>query len=192
LILRELKVASEARRNRLDEMIVECEALCNRSLQEIRASSYALYPPALQHLGLASTFRWYVADFTKQTGIQVYLSFADNIDRLPLEMEIDLFRVLEEGLSNVARHSGSTTASVRVATESDEMLLQISDNGRGFPNGGESFVQTDSERRTGIGILEMRQRVRHFGGSLEISSTPKGSLLKARIPIPLASQARTN
>jgi len=192
LILRELKAASEVRRNRLDELIVECETLCNRSLQEIRASSYALYPPALQHLGLASTFRWYVDHFTKQTGIQVGLFFADNIDRLPVEMEIDLFRVLQGGLSNVARHSGSLTASVRVATESDEMFLQISDNGHGFPVDRDSFAQTDSDRRTGIGILEMRQRLRHFGGSLEISSTTKGSLLKARIPIPLASQTRTN
>jgi PAS domain S-box-containing protein len=192
LILRELKAASEVRRNRLDELILECEALCNRSLQEVRASSYALYPPALQHLGLASTFRWYVDDFTKQTGIQVGLFFADNIDRLPLEMEIDLFRVLQEGLSNVARHSGSNTASVRVATESDEMLLQISDNGHGFPADKDSFQTGSAERRTGIGILEMRQRLRHFGGSLEISSTTKGSLLKARIPIPLASQTRTN
>ena len=181
-VLRELKGHSQSTgeaRSRFDGLLTECESLCQKSLREIRESSYSLHPPALHHLGLVSTLRWYVDGFAKRSGIQVRLVVAEDIARLPLEMETDLFRVVQEGLANVARHSGSGTAVLRLERRSDEIVLQIKDSGHGFP--ASEFGR--SESWTGLGIPEMRQRLRQFGGSLEINSTSEGTLLVARVPL---------
>ena len=114
------------------EVLAECQALCEQALQEIRTLSYLLHPPILDQAGLASALSWYTEGFSKRSGIDVRLVIPQEFDRLPREMETDLFRIVQESLSNIHRHSGSNTASVRLEKQTTQVVLQIRDQGRGI------------------------------------------------------------
>jgi PAS domain S-box-containing protein len=165
-----------------EALLTECETLCERSLREIRSSSYSLHPPALHELGVIPTLRWYIEGFAKRSGIQVQLSITGDVKRLPLEMETYIFRVVQEGLTNVARHSRSPVAIVRVKGSASEIVFEIEHHGRGF-DASTVAGQPNTELWPGLGLQEMRQRLRQFGGSLEIRPAEKGTLLVARVPI---------
>jgi PAS domain S-box-containing protein len=176
-----------------EALLTECETLCERSLREIRSSSYSLYPPALHELGVIPTLRWYIEGFAKRSGIQVQLSITGDVKRLPLDMETYIFRVVQEGLTNVARHTGSRTATVRVKGGTTEIVFEIEHQGRGF-EASTGAGQSNTEQWPGLGLQEMRQRLRQFGGCLEIRATEKGTLLVARLPVrgvEISSEAST-
>src|SRR5436190_5113842 len=166
------------------QLIEECESLGNKTLQEIRTLSYLLHPPLLDEAGLVSALQWYVQGFSKRSGIYVDV-FAEPIDRLPADFEIALFRIVQEALTNVLRHSGSETASIRLEHRSGEIFLEIRDKGSGLAakkNAGES---NDSEEliEMGVGIPGMQQRLRQLGGRLEIDSNNEGTKITAVVPI---------
>jgi two-component system, NarL family, sensor kinase len=162
-------------------LIDECESLGNESLQEIRTLSYLLHPPLLDEAGLVSALQWYVQGFTKRSGIYVDL-VAQPMDRLPADVELAFFRIVQESLTNVRRHSGSETASIRLETKSGEILLQIQDRGRGLP-AQKTSDDVDDIIEMGVGIPGMQQRLRQLGGTLEIDSNSEGTTITAMVPI---------
>jgi len=163
------------------EILNECHDLCERSLQEVRTLSYLLHPPELKRTGLIPTLQWYVAGFAKRTGIAVTFEATPDVDRLPAEMEVDLFRVVQEGLFNVFKHSGSRSANVRVEKCRDEIVLRIKDSGNGLRNWN---AHPENGPQLGVGIPSIRERLRRLGGNLRIESHDDGVILVAQVSVP--------
>ena len=153
-------------------LLADCHSLCEQSLEQILTTSNLLHPPILDELGLAACLRQYIFDFRKRSGIRVAFETRSEIGRLPHEMETHLFRVAQEGLTNIALHSGSLKAIVRLERQADHVNLQIEDFGEG--------VHT---AEAGLGILAMQQRLQKIGGCLEIRSSNRGTILVARVRI---------
>ena len=178
----QLRRQSFARSSEPGRLLEECEWLCEQSLQEIRTLSYLLHPPLLGEAGLMSALQWYVEGFTKRTGIFVDLIVLENIGRLPSEVEIALFRIVQEGLTNIRRHSGSETASIRLEQRAGAVFLEIRDRGCGMLT-GEGREGGEGNRGLGVGIPGMRQRLHQLGGRLEIESNNEGTTVRAVVPV---------
>ncbi len=163
------------------ESFADVIALVEKCFKETRTISYLLHPPLLEELGLNSAVNWYVAGFAQRTGIQVNLDMAHSLQRLPMNLEILLFRILQEALANVHRHSHSPSVDVRSEIGSDVVLLQVKDRGRGIP--AHLLEQYKSGVGTGVGLRSMRERVGEVGGKLEIESDHLGTLIRATIPL---------
>lgn len=159
---------------KLDEA-AEITKVCS---SEIRTISHLLHPPLLEEMGLAPAIRWYVEGFVARSGIRVSIDLAEEFDRLGNDAELALFRVLQESLTNIHRHSGSTTATVRVRADSGQVLLEIEDQGRGRGEDNGS----SSRSGPGIGTLGMRERLNELAGVLEIASDESGTRVRAVIP----------
>jgi PAS domain S-box-containing protein len=160
----------------------ECREIVDRCLTETRTISYLLHPPLLDEAGFGSAARWYVEGFAQRSGIQVNLNLPENLGRLQEEVEIAMFRALQEGLTNVHRHSSGTMVDIRVALDTSHVRLEIQDNGHGIPRHTLDHL-LDGEAGAGIGIAGMRERVRELGGSLQIESDGDGTLLKLGLPL---------
>ncbi|PYS70092.1 MAG: hypothetical protein DMF69_14730 [Acidobacteria bacterium] len=163
------------------QLVDECQSLCDQSLQEIRTLSYLLHPPLLDQAGLVSALQWYVEGFRKRSGVYVDV-MATPIGRLPGDVEMALFRVVQEALTNVRRHARSATASIRLERKNGHVILEIKDQGRGIPllkrrDDSGSLIET------GVGIPGMRQRLLQLGGRLEIVTHDQGTTVSAIVPI---------
>ena len=145
---------------------------------EIRTFSYLLHPPLLDDMGLASALSWYMEGFSKRSGISVQLSVPDNLPRLTLQAETALFRIMQESLSNVIRHSQSKQAWVRIELDAHYLKLSIRDAGRGFDQ-----TSHGGSAPSGVGIEGMRGRLRSLGGSLDLQSDPHGTEVIASVPL---------
>jgi PAS domain S-box-containing protein len=168
--------------NRTDaEIVSESSALAAQAARELRTLSYLLHPPELDEMGLATAVRSYVQGFSQRTGIQVNLKITPGFERLPQDVETTLFRILQEGLTNIHRHSGSQTAEVRLTSGSGTVALRITDHGRGMPAEIVSDAVNGSPE-LGVGVRGMRERVRQLQGDLEIKSNARGTTIEARIP----------
>jgi signal transduction histidine kinase len=154
---------------------------------ELRTISYLLHPPLLDELGLGSALRWYAEGFENRSGIKIHLEL-DNVGRLAPEMEVTLFRVAQECLINVHRHSGSATASIRLSEAAGQVVLEVKDQGRGIRP--EALSEINSGVTPGVGLRGMHERIQDFGGELEISSSERGTEVKAAIPME-ADQTRS-
>jgi len=146
---------------------------------ELRTVSYLLHPPLLDEAGLASALRWYIEGFAERSKIDVHVEIDPELGRLSQDMELALFRVIQESLTNIHRHSGSKRAEIRVLGARGEVLVEVSDHGRGMPsasNGSPHF-------RYGVGIQGMRERVRQLNGRFEIKSQGNGTTVIARLPL---------
>ncbi len=168
-----------------DEMAREfgqCIRLMEDSIREVRTVSYLLYPPMLEEMGLKSAIPWYLDGFSIRSGIKTTFEVETEFGRLPRESELALFRVLQEGLTNVHRHSGSPTAHVRLLVEDGMAVLKIEDNGKGIrPELLEEFCQ-EWMGGLGIGVRGMNERMRQLGGRLELASGDKGTTVTAKVP----------
>ena len=161
--------------------ISESVSLCEQVIKEIRTLSYLLHPPLLDEVGLASALQWYVRGFTQRSGVQVEVAVVQEIGRLPTDVEMALFRVVQESLTNIHRHSGSTSANIRLTREGNQVLVQVRDLGRGMRL--ESSADSgDTIQTIGVGILGMRERLRQLGGRLEIESSYGGTTVTAIVP----------
>jgi signal transduction histidine kinase len=160
--------------------LAKCHTLCEQSLEQILTLSDGLHPPILDRLGLAACLRGYIEDFMKRSRIHVEFETELEIGRLPLEMETHLFRVAQEGLSNMLRHSMALNAIVRLKRQADQVVLQIEDFGRGKPATATAGV-SDNAEEIGLAILGMQERLRKIGGHLEIRSTNQGTMLTASV-----------
>jgi PAS domain S-box-containing protein len=159
----------------------ESLSLANQCIRELRTFSYLLHPPVLDDLGLSSALSWYTEGFTERSGISVKLEIAPDLGRLPQEMELMLYRIVQESLTNIHRHSGSRTATIRIARHAREVVMQVSDQGHGISGHvSDGFLNL---ARTGVGIAGMRERVRQMGGRLEIRSRPSGTDVEVVAPI---------
>jgi signal transduction histidine kinase/AmiR/NasT family two-component response regulator len=145
---------------------------------EIRTFSYLLHPPLLDDMGLGSALSWYIEGFSKRSGILVQLSLPENLPRLPLQAETALFRITQESLSNVIRHSRSDKAWVVVTLEPDSLTLSIRDEGRGFDTAAHA-----GSAPPGVGIEGMRGRLKSLGGILSLQSGPRGTEVLASVPL---------
>jgi len=163
------------------QLITECVSLGDESLQEIRTLSYLLHPPLLDQVGLVSALQWFVEGFSKRSGIYVDV-IAQAIGRLPQDVELALFRIVQESLANVRRHSGSNTASIRLDRTEEEVVLRIQDSGRGFPRVGDT-EDADEIVEMGVGIPGMKQRLLQLGGKLEIDWNDQGTTVTAVVPL---------
>jgi len=175
------KLAQLDYKDEMQQLIDECQTLGDQSLREIRTLSYLLHPPLLDQAGLVSALQWYVEGFSKRSGIYVNIT-AQPIGRLPSEVETALFRIVQEALANVRRHSGSETATIRLECRANEVVLEIKDTGRGLRTQN-PFNPSDDFHELGVGIPGMRQRLRLLGGRLEITSNGGGTSVSAFVPL---------
>jgi two-component system, NarL family, sensor kinase len=164
------------------EPLRESMLICDQVIQELRTLSYLLHPPLLDELGLVPALQWFVRGFIERSGIQVQILVAGNIGRLAADVETAFFRVVQESLTNIHRHSGSPHAVIWVTKEQDEVILRIKDEGHGIP-GISPAAGPVTGPLPGVGILGMRQRLEQLGGRLEIESGSKGTTITARISI---------
>ncbi len=158
----------------------ECLNLTDEAISQVRTISHLMYPPLLEELGLESAIPWYVSGFEQRSGIKTDLKMPNELGRLPREVELTIFRILQESLTNIHRHSGSRTAGVRLRISNGCTFLEVKDSGKGMPQGIVGKAGTGG--MTGVGLRGMRERVRQFAGELEISSGPQGTTVTAMLP----------
>jgi signal transduction histidine kinase len=149
--------------------------------KDIRTMSHLLYPPLLDEVGLESALKEYVNGFAERSGIQVSLDLPAAIERLDRDYELSLFRIVQECLTNIHRHSGSKTAGIRIVREDGALLLEVRDEGRGIP--AERLSETQS-RGSGVGIRGMRERALQLSGTMSIESDSSGTRILVSIPTP--------
>jgi len=163
-------------------------ACADRCTRELRTMSYLLHPPLLDEVGLVSAIREYADGFATRSGIRVTLDLSSSPRRLPMEAETALFRVMQESLVNVHRHSGSATATVRLSVGDGVVRLEVSDKGRGIPR--EKLHADAGVSGMGVGIRGMIERIRQLGGQLGVETSPSGTTVAATLPMAEAA-ART-
>lgn len=161
---------------RTNRLLTESADLVDKSIAELRTMSYLLHPPILDDLGLEEVLPWYIAGFSSRSGIQVAADVQSTIGRLPHEIEVTIFRVLQEALTNIHRHSGSTRAELRLHRTEQSVSLEINDNGHGI---WPEDLQGERKAVVGVGIAGMRERVRQLGGQFEVISGREGTLVRA-------------
>lgn len=175
---RQLGVAEPAAPNNLNH----CVRLAKQCSQEIRTMSYLLHPPLLDEMGLVSAVRWFLDGFAQRSGIEVTFEATEDFDRLPDQIELTLFRVVQECLSNILRSSGSKTAGVKLVRERRAVRLEVSDEGKGIPR----EVLTEFQRSgvsTGVGLSGMRERVRQLRGTFQIEPGSPGTRVWVMLPV---------
>lgn len=165
----------------MGQQMEECSNLLEQGLVELRTASYLLHPPLLDELGLAPTVRWYAEGFSKRSGIRVSLDLDDGLERMDRDVELALFRVVQETLTNVHRHSRSRSAKIAIQRNGDNVVLKVADQGTGF-RAPETPVDIP-EARFGVGIAGMRERLRHLQGTLQISTGTTGTTVVASVPL---------
>lgn len=165
----------------------ECLQLVEQSLNETRTLSHLLHPPLLDEAGFASAARWYVEGFARRSGLQVEVEIPTNLPRLHSSLELCLFRILQESLTNVHRHSGCTQVSVKAQFDSHAITLTVTDNGRGIPPERLRELR-DTSVGVGIGLAGMRERTAELGGQLIFDSDGSGTMVRAILPLVSSSE----
>jgi signal transduction histidine kinase len=161
----------------------EIAGACSR---EVRTISYLLHPPLLDEVGLVFAIRWFVEGYEARTGIRVELDLPENFPRLAADLETALFRIIQECLTNIYRHSGSRSAQVQLKTDGVLIDLKVSDQGHGI------FQTSDSaQHRPGLGLMGMRERVRQQGGKFTLESGESGTRIQVSMPYSAAEVAET-
>jgi signal transduction histidine kinase len=163
----------------------ESEDLVRQLSQEIRTMSYLLHPPLLDETGLSEALRWYIQGLSERSGLEIVLDIPADFKRLPREMELVMFRLVQECLTNIHRHSGSETAVIRIVRDGENVSLEIQDKGKGMSAEKLSGIQA---RSSGVGIRGMRERVRYFGGIMNIESNKDGTKISFLLPVPKGSK----
>jgi len=177
--LERLKNSAAARSIKFRGVFSEAQELAGLALREVRTLSYLLYPPMLDESGLEDAISHYVEGYGERTGVQVNVQVSPHLGRLGRDTEMVLFRVVQESLTNVQRHSGSRRAYVRLNRVEDQVKLEVRDEGRSTGRKGKEVRKI----LPGVGISSMRERVRQIGGELEIESTSAGTTVRATIAV---------
>jgi two-component system sensor histidine kinase UhpB len=165
---------------RFSESIKDAKDLIQNLTQEIRTTSYLLHPPMLDELGLSSALRWYVEGLAQRSNLSIEVNIPDDLGRLAPEMELAIFRLVQESLTNIHRHSGSKTAVIRIAREGDKIYAEVQDRGKGMSR--ERFEEVQAQA-VGVGIRGMKERVRQCHGELTIDSNALGTKITAIFPV---------
>ncbi len=150
-------------------------------LQKIRETSYLLHPPLLDEAGLRAALHWYVDGLMQRSKLQISLTFhPDVLPGVPKEIEMTIFRIIQEALANVFRHAQSETARVEITGHSEQIIVRVRDYGKGI---SPRIARMESLGQLGVGITGMRERVRQLGGDLAVTRAEPGTLVEARIPL---------
>jgi PAS domain S-box-containing protein len=157
----------------------ESEGLVQQLMRELRTLSHLLHPPLLDEVGLASAVQWFVEGFGERSHIQVALDLPEELERLPAEIETAIFRLIQEALTNIHRHSESPTATVRIVRGPETVRVEIADAGKGFA----PELLSTNRLKAGVGIQGMRERIRQLGGQFEVTSGNAGTLIAASLPL---------
>jgi PAS domain S-box-containing protein len=165
-----------------EQHLAEAIRLTDESINEVRTLSYLLHPPLLEESGLASAAQWYLDGFSSRSQIHIQFEKEPTFPRLSRDLELAMFRILQEALTNVHRHSGSRTARVRLFTQDDAAVLEICDDGRGIAP--DILEKVRNEGAPGIGLRGMTERMRQLGGELHVrSSGQNGTTITAIGPM---------
>jgi signal transduction histidine kinase len=157
-------------------LLRETVGLTDCAIQEVRTISHLLHPPLLEELGFLSAARWYVDEYGKRSQVKVSLLVDEPIERLPREVEIALFRVLQESLTNVYRHAAAQTVDIRIVCNDGHVTLTVADDGKGIPL--EVLARFRGGAAPGIGLGGMRERLAEFGGKILVESSSEGSVVQ--------------
>ena len=181
MLLGQLRKSTPRDKRTPDKLLSESRAIVGRCIRDVRTLSYLLHPPALDHAGFAEAIREYIAGFSQRSGIKVEVEFSQRIDRFEQNVELILFRVVQESLTNIHRHSGSPRAKIRIDQDSN-LRLEIRDFGRGVQS-TTSRANEEVPPRVGVGIPSMKERVTMIGGRFSIDSTPGGTTVLVTLPL---------
>jgi PAS domain S-box-containing protein len=175
------RIEDDAKRDpaRLSKSIKDAQDLIQDLNQEIRTTSYLLHPPMLDESGLSSALRWYIDGLAERSGLSIELNIPDNLERLAPDVELAIFRLVQECLTNIHRHSGSKTAVIRIDREPDRIYAEVQDHGKGMSQERLAEIQSQG---VGVGIRGMRERVRQSHGELTIDSNALGTKITAIFP----------
>ncbi len=183
------------------ELLNECSDILGKAIAETRTLSHLLHPPLLDEAGFASAASWFVNGFSQRSGIPVSLDLPSDMPRLPQAVEIALFRILQESLTNVHRHARASSAEIKVEADAEQTTIEIVDHGCGMPPQVLEHLRGDGTR-LGVGLAGMRERVHELGGEFAVASTGNGTTVRAQIPLneeqaqaasaELTSQAESN
>jgi PAS domain S-box-containing protein len=176
-------VARMAQDSPVSEKLKEGQALVEQLSKEIRTMSYLLHPPLLDEAGLSGAISWYLEGLNQRSGLKIDLRISQDFGRLPDEMEMAIFRIVQECLTNIHRHSGADSATVELTRTRKRVSLEIRDNGRGM-----AAEKLRELQHSGVGITGMRERVRHLRGALDIASD-RGTRVTVNFPIRLQEAA---
>jgi PAS domain S-box-containing protein len=171
-------------KERLTDPVASCVAesmnLVNQATSEIRTVSYLLHPPLLDEIGLASALASYVDGFSQRSKVSVKLEVAPDFERLPEEFELTLFRVVQECLTNIHRHSGSSTATVRLSRTAEEIRLDVEDSGKGMDRAVTAKIASGVS--VGVGMRGMQERIKSLRGRMMVESDPSGTSVVVSLP----------
>lgn len=165
-------------------LVSEVVALADQAINEIRTMSYLLHPPLLDEAGFRCAAEWYVEGFAKRSGIDVAFDFATEHQRLPIAIETALFRILQESLTNVHRHSKAKRARVRFSRQREYTILEIRDFGCGIAAERLAALR-EVNGETGVGLAGMHERLKELNGRLELESDGHGTGVRAIVPLPI-------
>jgi signal transduction histidine kinase len=169
-----------AQRN--DSSLAEAVQLLDQAIAETRTISHLLHPPLLDEAGLSSAARWYVEGFAQRSGIEVKVNLPQDVSRLPKPVALGLFRVLQESLTNIHRHSGSVKAEVTLELLPDRVILKVRDYGKGIAPEVLRIFRAKGAN-PGVGLAGMRERIRDLGGWLSLQPGAPGIIVSAIIPL---------
>jgi PAS domain S-box-containing protein len=176
--LRENKLSSESSND-----LRECAEVLDECLKEVRTISYLLYPPMLEEMGLKSAIGWYLDGFAQRSGISTSFDAPEHLERVQRDIELALFRVLQEALNNAHKHSGSSKVHIRISEQKRNIVLQVRDYGKGMSPSILDQASTSWHSALGVGLRGMSERMRQLGGSLSVSPEKPGVSVRATVPI---------
>ena len=172
-----------------DPNLAECAQIVDKAIAETRTISHLLHPPLLDEAGLAVAVKWYVDGFAQRSKVDVKVEIPENLGRLPSAVELTLFRILQESLTNIHRHSGATRAEISVARLPGGLVMKIRDFGKGIASATLDRFRSDATG-AGVGLAGMRERIRELGGRFDISADGNGTLIVVTVPVMEADTAK--
>ena len=167
-------------------LVTDVADLADQAIEELRTMAYLLHPPLLDEVGFACAAEWYIEGFAKRSGVNLSMEIATHHERMPRSMETALFRVLQESLTNVHRHSKAAHVTVCFRHQFEKVILEIRDDGCGIE--GERLVRLrETSAETGVGLAGMRERMHELNGTLEMESEGRGTTIRAVVPLQAAT-----
>jgi len=168
----------------------ECGEILEKAIAETRTLSHLLHPPLLDEAGFASAASWFVTGFSQRSGIPVTLELPEDMPRLSEAVEIALFRVLQESLTNVHRHSRTPAAEIKVESDAEQISIEVCDHGKGMPQHVLEQIRGEGSK-LGVGLAGMRERIHELGGTFEVTSDEKGTAVRATVPLSIREEPPT-
>jgi signal transduction histidine kinase len=184
----EIAQLSNSERTELSAKVAGLQEILQQLTEEVRTASYLLHPPLLDENGITAALKWYIEGLLARTKLNISLTISEDLGRLRRDVELVVFRVVQECLTNVIRHSESNEAFVSVMQKDGTLVIAVRDSGKGIPRGNIDQMQL---KGFGVGIRGMRERVRQLGGTLNIESEGRGTTISVTLPVAAARSSRS-